>query len=88
MKYKKKVKWLKDKQAWWDKQGKDFQAATTRPGSVKTRQSMLAIILAIVLIIAFIYYDPYVDITEDNVLLWYNGKGYREYIILWSRNTN
>lgn len=28
MKYKKKVKWLKDKQAWWDKQGKDFQAAT------------------------------------------------------------
>lgn len=24
MKYKKKVKWLKDKQAWWDKQGKDF----------------------------------------------------------------
>lgn len=49
---------------------------------------MLAIILAIVLIIAFIYYDPYVDIIEDNVLLWYNGKGYREYIILWSRNTN
>ena len=39
---------------------------------------MLAIILAIVLIIAFIYYDPYVDITEDNVLLWYNGKGYRD----------
>ena len=35
MKYKKKVAWLK--QAWWDKQGKDFQAATTRPGSVKTR---------------------------------------------------
>lgn len=28
---------VKDKQAWWDKQGKDFQAATTRPGSVKTR---------------------------------------------------
>lgn len=37
---------------------------------------------------AYIYYDPYVDITEDNVLLWYNDKGYREYIILWSRNTN
>lgn len=31
MKYKKKVAWLKAKQAWWDKQGKDFQAATTRP---------------------------------------------------------
>lgn len=38
MKCKKKVKWLKDKQAWWDiSRGKDFQAATTRPGSVKTR---------------------------------------------------
>ena len=24
MKYKKKVAWLKAKQAWWDKQGKDF----------------------------------------------------------------
>lgn len=48
---------------------------------------MLAIILAIVLIIAFIYYDPYVDITEDNVLLWYNKSGNREYIILWSRKT-
>lgn len=31
MKYKKRVAWLKSKQ------GKDFQAATTRPGSVKTR---------------------------------------------------
>lgn len=37
MKYKKKVAWLKSKQAWWDKQGKASQAATTRPGSVKTR---------------------------------------------------
>lgn len=37
MKYKKKVAWLKAKQAWWDKQGKDFQAATTGPGSIKTR---------------------------------------------------
>lgn len=24
---------------------------------------------------AYIYYDPYVDITEDNVLLWYNKSG-------------
>lgn len=37
MKYKKKVAWLKAKQEWWDKQIKTFQAATTRPGSIKTR---------------------------------------------------
>ena len=37
MKYKKKVAWLKAKQEWCDKQGKDFQAETTRPGSIKTR---------------------------------------------------
>lgn len=37
MKYKKQVKRLQARQAWWDKQGKDYQAATTRPGSVKGR---------------------------------------------------
>lgn len=37
MKYKKRVAWLKAKQEWWDKQGKSFQTATTRPGSIKTR---------------------------------------------------
>lgn len=36
MKYKKKVAWLKEKQTWWDRQVKSFQAATTRPGSIKT----------------------------------------------------
>lgn len=41
----------------------------------------------IVCFAAYIYYDPYVDITEDNVLLWYNKSGNREYIILWSRKT-
>lgn len=43
---------------------------------------MVAFIIA-----AYIYYDPYVDITENNVLLWYNKSGNREYIILWSRKT-
>lgn len=37
MKYKKKVQWLKSKQAWWDKQSQSFKDSTTRPGSVKTR---------------------------------------------------
>lgn len=36
MKYKKKLEWLKNKQNWWDKQSKNYQAATTRPGSIKT----------------------------------------------------
>lgn len=37
MKYKKKVAWLKNKQAWWDKQSKSYQQSTTRPGSIKTK---------------------------------------------------
>jgi len=36
MKYKNRLKYLAGKQAWWDKLSKDVQAATTRPGSVKT----------------------------------------------------
>lgn len=37
MKYKNKLKYLKAKQDWWDKMPRDYQTATTRPGSVKTR---------------------------------------------------
>ena len=37
MKYRKKVENLKRAQAWWDKQDKNYQAATTRPGSIKQR---------------------------------------------------
>lgn len=37
MKYKKKLAYLKARQDWFDKQGKDYQAANTRPGSVKVR---------------------------------------------------
>lgn len=32
MKYKKKLAYLQSRQAWWD-----YQAATTRPGSVKVK---------------------------------------------------
>ena len=37
MKYKKKVEYLKSRQAWWDKQSKQYQAECKRPGSVKVR---------------------------------------------------
>ena len=37
MKYKKKVERLKRKQSWWDKQSKDYQQSTTRPGSINRR---------------------------------------------------
>lgn len=36
MKYKKKLAYLQSRQAWWDKQPRDYQA-TTRPGSVKVK---------------------------------------------------
>lgn len=35
MKYKKRVARLKARQDRWDKQPKDYQASTTRPGSLK-----------------------------------------------------
>lgn len=38
MKYKKKLARLKARQDWWDRQGKDYQAANKKPGSVKGRQ--------------------------------------------------
>lgn len=39
MKYKKKVAWLKAKQAWWDKQGKDFQLQLPDLGLLKLDKS-------------------------------------------------
>ena len=37
MKYKKKLAYLKARQDYWDRQGKDYQAANKKPGSVKVR---------------------------------------------------
>lgn len=37
MKAKNQRKYLIAKQAWWDRQDRNYQASTTRPGSVKTR---------------------------------------------------
>ena len=37
MKYKKMVENLKKAQKWWDSQSRQYQASTTRPGSIKQR---------------------------------------------------
>lgn len=37
MKYKKKVKNLENRQRWYDNQGRDYQAANKRPGSIKIK---------------------------------------------------
>lgn len=37
MKYKKKQAYLKARQDFWDRQGRDYQAANKKPGSVKVR---------------------------------------------------
>lgn len=37
MKYKKKKAYLQTRQAWYDKQSKEYQAANKRPGSIKVR---------------------------------------------------
>lgn len=48
---------------------------------------MICFIIVYVIVVAYIYYDLHVDITNNNVLLWYNKGDNREYIILWSRKT-
>ena len=37
MKYKKKLEHLKQAQKWWDSQSRQYQASTTRPGSINQR---------------------------------------------------
>lgn len=46
---------------------------------------MIFFIIIIILIGLLIYYDPYIDITENKILFWYNKKDNREYIILWEK---
>lgn len=38
MKYKKKLEWLKARQAWYDRQSQNYKNACKRPGSVKCCQ--------------------------------------------------
>lgn len=37
MKYKNKFAYLKTRQDWWERQGKNYQAANKKPGSTKVR---------------------------------------------------
>lgn len=37
MKHKRKLEYLKQKQAWWERQSQSYKDSTTKPGSVKTR---------------------------------------------------
>lgn len=37
MKAKRKREYLAQKQTWWDRQSKLYQASSKRPGSIKTR---------------------------------------------------
>lgn len=46
---------------------------------------MIALLVIVALIGAFAYFDPYVDIDENSILLWYNTKDCRNYIVLWSK---
>lgn len=48
---------------------------------------MIAAIILCVIIVAYIYYDPYVDITKNKIFLWYNKGDNRECIVLWSKET-
>lgn len=48
---------------------------------------MIVFIIIYIIVVAYIYYDPYIDITEDSILLWYSKSDNREYVVLWSRKT-
>lgn len=37
MKHKRKLEYLKQKQAWWERQSQSYKDSTTKPGSIKTR---------------------------------------------------
>lgn len=43
-------------------------------------------VLVIILIILYLYVDPYVDIQEDKVIFWYNWSGYRNFYV-WNRQS-
>lgn len=39
--------------------------------------------LIITILVLLIYYNPYFDIQEDKILLWYGRGNKRNYKILW-----
>lgn len=48
---------------------------------------MLWLIITLILLGLFAYYDPYIDIQEDQIILWYSNQENRKYTILWLRKT-
>ncbi len=47
---------------------------------------MVAFIIILLILIAWFFFDPFIDFTEDSILLWYsNIDGSRKYIVLWLR---
>lgn len=46
----------------------------------------LGIFIIAITILALICFNPYVDIQEDSIILWYNWFGKRKFYQLWSRN--
>lgn len=48
----------------------------------------MIIIVFIFFLLAWIDYrlDPYLDVTDTHIILWYNQKYRRAYKILWKKN--
>ena len=47
---------------------------------------MIGIVLIIILVFLYCYYEPYIDITDTTIILWYGSKEKRNYKVLWSKN--
>lgn len=52
----------------------------------------MMVLFLIILFGAFIYFDPYIDRSDDRILLWYNSYNgdtcKRDYIVLKDYNEN
>lgn len=46
---------------------------------------MIFLVLLYVLVMAYIYFDPYLDITDERTILWYTINTDRKYSVLWSK---
>lgn len=77
MKAKHKREWLQMKQNWWSKLPASVQKATTKPGSVKHDDYLIIVLVCLILL------NPYIDIQQDKIIIWYNWFTERKYYILW-----
>ena len=46
----------------------------------------MGIIIIGIILILYVYYKPYIDITDTSIILWYNKNKERVYKILWERS--